>query len=238
MRIVHFSDWHGATTKLPEADVYVCTGDMLLNHPVLDTVPGPTAGSYRIDPLRERYQQGRALARWVTRTGGFAPLLGSPDAPVICVRGNHDFDILAPLFVGCGAGAVHELVNNEAVDVRGLRFTGHRGIPFIVGTWNDETPRPDLLDRFRAMPRADVYVTHYPPGGILDGHSSQRFGLESASNELVYRDHQGSRALHCFGHIHESGGQVLDHGDVTFSNAATTFNVLEGDATTGWTRVP
>jgi hypothetical protein len=40
--------------------------------------------------------------------------------------------------------------------------------------------------------------------------------------------------LHCHGHIHECGGKVVHAGNVTYSNAATTYNILEGSPETGW----
>lgn len=229
MRLVHFSDWHWSFGKLPEADLYVCTGDMLTNFPVANPA---FACDYQIDRRHEQRMQPKAIALFVAKAG-FSKLLGSPAAPIVCVRGNHDFVPIAPLFTGCGP--VTEIVCNEVVTVAGLRITGHRGVPTINGSWNDETPRGDLMDRLRAMPAADVYVTHYPPAGVLDG-VGVHYGLEGAANELVYR-HSAVHGLHCFGHVHECGGTVQVTGSFTFSNAATTYNVLEGDPTIGWVDV-
>lgn len=166
--------------------------------------------------------------------------LGSPEAPIVCVRGNHDFVPIAPIFVGCD---VTELVGNEVHEVCGKTVTGHRGIPWIHGTWNDETQRPDLIDRMKRMPRADLYLTHYPPWGILDyvgwpGRGESRYGLEEMAHRLItqstpddYPDGEGSgdriTALHCFGHIHECGGMTRQEGNVLFSNAATRSNVID-----------
>lgn len=212
MHIVHFSDWHGEQFQLPEADLYVCTGDMYDNYPVYDKVDW-----FKITPERESVKQYEEAAK-LAREGGFKQYLGSPEAPVVCVRGNHDFYSLAPLFEGCNLA--HEFVDNEIVEVAGLKITGHRGIPYIYGTWSDEESRADLKDRLRAMPGADVYLTHYPPSGVLDGG----YGLESMADNLMYR---GMKALHCFGHIHEEGGQTKRLATVTFSNAARNINVID-----------
>ena len=152
--------------------------------------------------------------------------LGSPDAPVVCVRGNHDFVPIAPIFAGCN---VIELVDNEVHEVLGKRITGHRGIPWIYGGWNDEVQRPELIDLMKRMPAADIYVTHYPPRGVLDNDGSIKYGLEEMANHLVF-SHPATdsvSALHCFGHIHERGGETEQCGSVLFSNAATRFNVIE-----------
>ena len=169
--------------------------------------------------------------------GGFAPLLGSPASPIVCVRGNHDFIDLSPLFEGCNL--VHEFIDNEVVEVLGKRITGHRGIPYIHGTWSDEMTRESLRLKLDAMPDADIFLTHYPPAGILDSEISRGiemgYGMEGMREALARR--MGDRGLHCFGHIHGSGGSVREFGPGqffgqvghlhTYSNAACNVNVIE-----------
>ena len=215
MRIVHISDWHGTQLTLPEADLYVSTGDMIPNFPFdhrdLRRFPDP-----QVERRRERQKQEEwALAHPLRE------MMGSPDAPVVCVRGNHDFADARHLFVGC---SVIELLDNEVHEVLGMRVTGHRGIPYIGGYFSDEVRRRDLIQLVRVMPVADLYLTHYPPFGVMD--SERGYGLDDMAELLVER-HGDSRALHCFGHIHECGGGVESRGNVTFSNAATTINVIE-----------
>lgn len=235
LRIVHFSDWHGKFSRLPEADLYVCTGDMLPNFPIRERDYGLRL--FRFNRAHEEAMQ----TEWMRQPEHqIKALLGSPGSPVICVRGNHDFVPIAGLFVGCD---VTELVGNELHEIAGLRVTGHRGIPWIYGTWNDEVHRPDLIERMKAMPEADLYVTHYPPWGILDfdgmpGHGEEHYGLEEMAYQLIKRStpvDQSSTsgsddpiaARHLFGHIHECGGQTRQEGNVLFSNAATTRNVID-----------
>lgn len=244
MKIVHFSDWHWKIADLPEADLYVCTGDMYDNYPVrnqpADRLRMDGSRGWRIDPEWEREMQANDVKRFVA-AGGFRDHLGSPDAPIVCVRGNHDFIDLAPLFEGCNL--VHEFIGNEIVEVLGLRVTGHRGIPFIFGSWNDEIERDVLFDRVRQMPDADLFLTHYAPAGILDFEVMSKgrvesYGLEGMKEELIKK--MGPAAVHCFGHIHGSGGMKKELGEgaviggegpyTVFSNAACTFNeiILEG----------
>lgn len=254
IRIVHFSDWHGHATKLPEADLYVCTGDMLLNWPEKVRDPGAyDYRGYRIVPERERELQTKQMNQFITN-GGLVRYLGSPGAPVVVVRGNHDFVDLAPYFGGCNL--IHEFVNNELIVVPisrhggDVRITGHRGIPIINGRWQDEMSKPDLLDRVRAMPEADLFLTHYPPAGMLDssmppglsmgGGWAETFGLDGmvqallrkVTSDYVFTDNglteqSPARAAHCFGHIHECGGYQTQAVDVIFSNAATSVNVFD-----------
>lgn len=240
VRVVHFSDFHWNFERLPEADLYVCTGDMLGNYPVIKRSTRRSFDNWTsrdldwsISPRRELQMQVGAI-RGLVAAGGFRRFLRSPDAPIACVRGNHDFVDLALLFEGCGP--VTELVRNELVEVAGLRITGHRGIPWIEGTWSDEVSRADLLDRARAMPRADLYLTHYPPSGLgIDGVGTSHYGLDGLAAHIVYELHgDGSPALHCSGHIHECGGAHALADRVLFSNAACAWSLIEGDPQHGW----
>jgi Icc-related predicted phosphoesterase len=224
MRIVHGSDWHGFPRHCPEADLYIFSGDMLPDYPERDSSGNPC----RIDPEHSRVMQARYAKTFVEK-GGMRKYLKSPDAPIVLVAGNHDWIDLAPMFANCSVAG--ELINNELIEVAGLKITGHRGVPPIDGCWNHETSKADLKDRYRAMPLADVVVIHYPPAGILDSvggpgaHSGYpAYGLEGLGDFLIYR---GDKILACYGHIHESGGHVVKHGNVTFSNAACSVNIID-----------
>jgi Icc-related predicted phosphoesterase len=208
---------------------------MYANYPVVmqEEVSQPFQPPNRywgVDPVREPGFQLQA-AKQFTQTGGFRTLLSSPDAPIVCVRGNHDFAPLAPLFEGCNV--LHEFVNNELIEFQGLKITGHRGIPYIYGTWQDEMRPADLLDRVRAMPPADIFLTHYGPEGMLCNEGSREFGLPGMGPVLLQKGSENcagldvGKALHCFGHIHGSGGRVYDAQGFQFSNAACAVNVID-----------
>ena len=222
MKICHFSDWHWDWKSLPAADLYVCTGDMYDNYPV--------GGRYwDINRAVEERGQAKAADAMADRIPGI--FKNAPDAPLLIVRGNHDFIDLSRVFAKC-KNLVHEFRDNEIIEILGLKVTGHRGIPAIDGSWSDEESRIDLAIKMRAMPHADLYLTHYPPSGILDSslppgtdqRGAMNYGLEGMGDFLLYR---ATKALHCFGHIHEWGGSVMSHGDVFFSNAACKTNLLD-----------
>lgn len=235
MKIVHASDWHWSFRKVPEADLYVFTGDMMMNYPVkdkpMDRLRIDGSLGYRISPENERIRQTEDVKHFLA-AGGLRPYLGSPDAPILAVRGNHDFIDIKLLFEGCNF--VHEFVDNEVVEVLGLKASGHRGIPWIFGSWNDETQRPDLVERVRRVPDGiDLLLTHYPPLLVLDSeivgvgksYRVESYGLEGMHWHVIQKLNHGG--VHMFGHIHGSGGRVEHADDVVFSNAATTFNELE-----------
>lgn len=210
--LCHFSDWHGEWGSLPKADVYVVTGDMLYNYPGM-------RGDLKF--TREVFLQAKETHRVKARK-----YLGNPDAPVVVVRGNHDFVPLAPLFSG---GEVFEINGPEdTVEVSGLIFGGMRGIKWIGGYWSDERGQEDLGEIARELSEdIDVLVTHAPPWGILDNVYGERVGVQGFTAYATRREYGSEKKLklHCFGHIHECFG-TLNRGAL-FSNAATGWHLIE-----------
>jgi Icc-related predicted phosphoesterase len=248
MRIVHFSDWHGQKMKLPKADLYACTGDLLPNF-VRVKFAMPTGGFEWWDsnmelvgnvPLKrprgitverdvDHEQEERLQALFVSLQGrGYLrEWMGSPDAPVVCCRGNHDFVDLAPCFEG---GPTFEvgLDPTATFELGGVRFGGTRGIPYIVGEWSDELRDAEMDGACRALSAdCDVLVTHMAPRGIRDSADGEELGSVPLRSYLTRRSLMApSLRAHLFGHIHEGSG-VSDLGGTTFSNGARGFNVID-----------
>lgn len=223
MKIAHFSDWHGNflpfKNNIPDADLYICTGDMLRNFCKTKT----ERAIFRNDgvyPGFDKNIEKEKQLEWVVNfvyDGGFHHYFG--DKPIVCVRGNHDFIDLDYLFTHCNL--IHEFIDNEVIEFGGFKITGHRGIPYIYGTWNDEYHRADLKDKMRAMDLScDIFLTHYAPAGALD----LNFGLEGMLSNFMKVEHN---MLHCFGHIHECGGLTENESNMVFSNAAQSMNEIE-----------
>jgi len=214
IKIVHASDWHAALLELPVADLYIVTGDMLPNFPVPVT--------WDIVPSREREHQNKWIDEEINR-GTYRRLLGNKDAPVVVVRGNHDFVNYGRLF----GGEVFEINEDSTrtVNYCGLKIGGFRGVPSIDGRWCDELSQVDRLNRVNSLPASlDVVVSHAPPKGIL----SAQWGCTEYTwlvNRWLYEG--GAPLLCCFGHIHEKGGLVETHGGTKFSNASYTYNTIE-----------
>lgn len=182
----------------------------------------------------------RLQALWIEKNvAEWSDIFGNPDAPVVMVRGNHDFVDLTDLFMLHGGELVEfSEPTDGAMMIAGLTVRGFRGIPYICGEWADELRDAEMQKRVDALPDDfDLLVTHAPPSGILDSfddgidfetkrprmiHIGSR-PLASKLNRLMM---QGKRFIHCFGHNHDDGGIVQDRGGVVFSNAATTVNVI------------
>ncbi len=257
MRIVHFSDLHAKFEKMPAADLYVCTGDMLPNFwmseyrmkdgTIRQWCPHDWAiGRGRNEPLPngvflDRHvipsKESEYQRIWIDQLnarGGFRKLyLENSNAPVVCIRGNHDFTDLIHLF----GGEVYELGKDASaiIDVKGIRFGGMRGINFIRGEWSDELRGGEFSELAQFLPRTqlDILITHAPPLGILDvlgpGYSdpNQHVGVSAIVNfitEQCMTNH--NFFMHLFGHVHGSKG-IRKENNLTFSNAATGYNVLE-----------
>lgn len=240
MLICHCSDWHGEMRKLPEADIYVVTGDMLPNFPRVRyqtadgqigywdprlNEPWPKGANYfgrELDPDREEKMQLDWMLEHPFQEG-----TGIRDeAPVICVRGNHDFTDLTPWFL-VGNRHVYEINEDPArsYDFRGLRFGGFRGVPPISGEWSDEITEAEIEHRLSQLDRIDVLVTHCPPHMILD-QGWENYGsraLAAFHNKMQYVT-PGIKA-HLFGHVHEAVGKR--NLGTLFVNSATTFQLVE-----------
>lgn len=245
MLICHVSDWHGQTRKLPEADIYAVTGDMLPNFPLVrfhtadgaegfwdpeHKFPWPKNVRYAgrvLDPDRE----ARLQLEWMLENP-FGEATGiRDDAPVVCVRGNHDFTDLTPWFL-LGNRKVYEVSEDPAVafELGGLLFGGMRGVMPISGEWSDEHS-PDELDNRARQIGTDIHVllTHTPPEGTLDGAPYHSWGAPAINSYLQRRYYSGDAPLraHLFGHVHESFGKRTDMGGTLFVNSATGFQLVE-----------
>lgn len=241
MRIVHVSDLHGQFYNLPEADLYIITGDMLDNYPDVVEITAKhktndmnmfghfgSGWTREINPEKEKRLQSEWYEKkFRKKKRTLRTFFGSPDAPVICVRGNHDFVDLGPMF----EGEVYEISKScYSYNVLGLDVGGFRGINYIAGEWSDETPMYNFYDMVRRLPKnLDLMVTHSPPYNILDGRFNEKYGIQAYAawiTEKIYLEEKLPK-LFCFGHIHNDH-QVLNWEDGTiFSNAATTHNIIE-----------
>ncbi|MHB8407781.1 MAG: metallophosphoesterase family protein [Acidiferrobacterales bacterium] len=239
MKVVHFSDWHTEQRHLPEADLYICTGDMLPNKPFLVYEwPGMFKDPLVWDPYgrkhrpKEPYQlTGRALipekeaeqqTKWML-TQDYRAGAESPQAQVACVRGNHDFTDLAPLFRN---GPVWEVTEDplNTLTFQGLKIGGWRGVGYMQGEWSDEKRELQMHEEIRRLPDdLDILITHDPPFLTMD-FAGDHAGSQALAGWLL--SHPNVK-LHCFGHIHERHGILKPETGTISSNAATTINVIE-----------
>ena len=248
MKIVHLSDWHGETKRIPPADLYVVSGDMLPNFPLIkiQTIRRSNGGIAIHDPHAHAngkglpppngYYAGRILEpkreetlqrEWIAEHP-FRSLLGiRDDVPVVCVRGNHDFTDLSEWF----GGNVWEvnLDSSRTTSLFGMKIGGVRGISYIAGEWSDEMSRAEFVEACASLPNdLDLLITHSPPDGILDEYCGNHCGSRALTAYITSRLHTPwiPFRAHFFGHVHESRGESKIQG-VVFSNASTNCNIIE-----------
>lgn len=215
MRIAHVSDMHGGYNILNKVteppDLWVFTGD-IFPYMGFDHNAHWGVSSFEIPHQMRWYShKGPSIVR---RLRG---------KPVLLVPGNHDYADLAKLLRRDGVNA--QEVTPEGVDFQGVRFAGFGHIPFIGGRWNREAFVPELQDlshRTLTVGDPDVLLTHAPPGHILGGVHPGNGPLLTALSRLPHRVR-----VHLFGHIHETGGRMVEHMGIRFYNSATTVQVLD-----------
>lgn len=227
LKIVHWSDSHGERRKLPDADLYINTGDNNQDFPERYYPRQKWLNPYyRTSREREREKQ----PEWVKRNPYVIPREG---APVVIVRGNHDFVSFAEQFPD---NPVYEIQPDEnptqmEYELFGLRIGGFRGVGRIDGESMDELTNHDWTERWQYWSRYwDIIVTHTPPARILDkAYGGYRYGCERYAEYLNDRFYETENPpkLCCFGHVHESGGKIETIEGTIFSNAATKINIIE-----------
>lgn len=207
MKIVHISDHHGMNRALPWGDLYLVTGDML-----------PNSDHYFLDPDKEvEFQE-----QWI-KDNPYTPHLENQEAPVIVLRGNHDFVDLKPLFPDMNVTELGEPEEFIHITHLNLKIGGFRGVRWINGAWMDEHSEEGLNEICKRLaPKLDIVLTHAPPKGILDRcYGGDHPGCEALVEYITMYQPR----LVCCGHIHEARG-VETLWATTISNAATTINVI------------
>ena len=136
---------------------------------------------------------------------------------VLCTGGNHDI-------------ALESAVRSNPQPFRNAVYLQddtyvHNDRVFWGAPWVPDLPhhafhatRKELAASWLAIPpEVDVLITHTPPMSILDQSST---GFELGCSSLLEAVYRTGPAVHCFGHVHYSRGQ-MDHLGTTFVNASS-----------------
>lgn len=155
LRICHFGGWRGNSWKLPDADLYICTGNMFPNF-------------YRKTGDRRLLRREEAIyyqARWQRTAGDYRQLLADPQASLFLVRGHLDLVHPKTLF----SGVVRELGPHPQLSLwENFRISGFCGSRHAHPGWFGGQDMEELLARTAALPEhTDILVTHAPPVGLL-----------------------------------------------------------------------
>lgn len=143
----------------------------------------------------------------------------------IFIAGNHDLwlereEIANELLGKLDSNMFY--LNNSSIELNGIKFWGSPWQPEFCN-WAFNLPREgnELRQIWNQIPEdTDFLITHTPPKGILDKCDHQHINYpENAGCELLKeRIDQLNIKYHCFGHIHERRGTLLDK--ITYINAS------------------
>lgn len=108
---------------------------------------------------------------------------------------------------------------NNGINIDGINFYGMPWTP-KWGPWSfmEERNSSKLMNHVNSIPdNTHVLLTHGPPFGTLDNNFFyQNVGCELLKNKIK---NMKNLKLHCFGHIHESGGKCEINNGVYFVNS-------------------
>jgi len=201
MKYVIISDTHEKEhlVKLPEGDVLIHCGDSTFR------------GEFN------------ALAK-------FATWMGKQDFKYrVCIWGNHEIllDSNLPNFNLQYKNIVLDLfkqnnitvLENSSTIIEGLKIYG---LPqtqrFFDWGWN-VNPGPEIAKYWDAIPDdTNILISHQPPFSILDYTS--RDGSQGCKELLRRIKELKHLKLHCYGHLHWDGCQMVEIDGVKFVNGA------------------
>jgi Icc-related predicted phosphoesterase len=135
---------------------------------------------------------------------------------IFCTGGNHDFELEDRVTARLPAFRNADYLQDESRHYGGLHFYGAPWTPELQ-SWAFYLPYDAMRAKWDLIPdQADVLITHTPPMHVLD---QNRHGRHCGCPELQRRLVDLKPRIHCFGHIHASGGTLRLRG-TTFVNAS------------------
>jgi Icc-related predicted phosphoesterase len=190
MKVVMISDTHGQHGQLSGLE-----GDVLIH-----------CGDFFFGPDRDP-QQIVALDEWFSR---------QRFDQVLCTGGNHDFLVEDLQARGKQVFCHATCLADQTVEIGGYVFHGAPWVPELTG-WAHYRAPGELQKAWARIPlQTDVLITHTPPSGHLDRNSRGKHCGCPLLRDAVTRIRP---QLHCFGHVHASGGTLVE-GGTTFVNAS------------------
>lgn len=202
MLIAAIADLHGHFPEIPDCDVLVIAGDIVLFNPELAD-----------------WQSGVYIKRQLLQFREWLEVLFQRGIFVMGVAGNHDF-AFAEIPGLAREGFAWTYLEDEAhVHSNGMVFYGTPWQPWMGG-WAFNAPENDpdehwLDKKFQQIPgAADVVITHSPPAGFHDTVQGAHRGSIALNKHIERVDPR----LVVYGHIHKPGVEQV--GRTTLCNAA------------------
>jgi len=142
---------------------------------------------------------------------------------ILVIGGNHDFELQKRVETNERLFRNADYLQDKAFQFQGINFYGAPWIPELSG-WAFHLPADELCNRWDLIPdNTDVLITHTPPANILDRNSR---GKACGCPILRKRVIDLKPRVHCFGHVHASGGTIELQG-TTYINASLVNSQYE-----------
>ena len=174
-------------------------------------------GILRGDVLIHCGDSGNGFSRQSDDVDGLDAWFGRQEFErILCIGGNHDFDMQARAERGGPVLRNAEYLQDQVHEYRGVRFYGSPWTPELVD-WAYYLDDDALRARWELIPNdVEILITHTPPYGVLDRNTAGRHcGCRELHNRLLDLHPR----IHCFGHIHASAGTTYLNG-TTYVNAS------------------
>ncbi|MCB9855785.1 MAG: metallophosphoesterase family protein [Phycisphaerales bacterium] len=153
-------------------------------------------------------------------------LLSAIAKPAILVPGNNE--TLDELRNACSVWPSAIVLHGNGTSIDGVEFFGiGGGIPVTpFGDWSFDFTEAQAEEFLVGLEPQSVLVSHSPPKGLLDVTSNGRSVGSAAVLAAIERT--TPRLVVC-GHIHDSAGQRVEHGETVVVNAGPegVFHELE-----------
>jgi Icc-related predicted phosphoesterase len=137
----------------------------------------------------------------------------------IVIGGNHDGLIESgKVIVNNDRLGIHYLCDS-GMEFEGLKIWGSPYTPTFLNWYFMRNRGEDIKKHWDLIPSdTDILITHGPPWGIFDETIDKvHAGCEDLRNALQERI---KPRMHCFGHIHEEGGKMVEIEGTTYINCS------------------
>ena len=202
MKIHAISDLHGFYPELPGGDLLIVGGDLTGR----DTLDETDRFDYWLS--HQSYKKTIFIA-------GNHDNLFSNEKPKKYMMGNKN--IVVEKF---------EYLCNSGTEYEGLKIWGSPNSLLFHGV-NPKCKafmktEQQLQQIYKEIPSdIDILITHIPSYGILDKNAEgENCGSVTLRNMVLSRDRFPNLKLHCFGHLHEQGGDMFNTGFPQFVNCS------------------
>lgn len=146
-------------------------------------------------------------------------LISSPYKCKILIAGNHDGLIESGKVSFRNIDPHIHYLCDSGFDFKGLKIWGSPYTPTFLNWYFMRDRGSDIKKHWDLIPKGiDILVTHGPPYGVLDETiNKEHAGCEELKKAVKERVRP---RIHCFGHIHEWGGNVADIDGIKYINCS------------------